>query len=38
LTGFPKATYWLEPFNERHWPAPEGLIKAQDFIVKQLGG
>ena len=21
-----------------HWPAPEGLIKAQDFIVKQLGG
>ena len=21
-----------------HWPAPEGLIKAQDYIVKQLGG
>ena len=21
-----------------HWPAPEGLIKAQDFIVAQLGG
>jgi phospholipase/carboxylesterase len=21
-----------------HWPAPDGLIKAQDFIVAQLGG
>lgn len=21
-----------------HWPAPEGLVKAQDFIVAQLGG
>src|SRR5262249_54273918 len=21
-----------------HWPAPEGLTKAQDFIVAQLGG
>ena len=21
-----------------HWPAPDGLTKAQDFIVAQLGG
>ena len=21
-----------------HWPAPDGLIKAQDFIIAQLGG
>jgi dienelactone hydrolase len=29
----------LETFaGTTHWPAPEGLIRAQNFIVEQLGG
>ena len=29
----------LETFpGVTHWPAAEGLIRAQDFIVEQLGG